>query len=139
MVGTKMLIFGSCYSYFSVVKSIMIAHGLFSALAVASQKGNVCVSFQFDEDQRVLLLDYVLKLQFPQIVLIVGSSGTGKTIMALECMRAKIGKLNLESEGTKAQKKIGSNYKVIAIIWIFTTHPINWKKSSTYDSSGSGK
>ena len=54
------VIFGSCYSYFSVVKSIMIAHGLFSALAVASQKGNVCGSFQFDEDQRVLLLDYVL-------------------------------------------------------------------------------
>ena len=66
----------------------------------------------------ILLDDWSQKLQFPQIVLIVGSSGTGKTIMALECMRAKIGKLNLQFEGTKAQKEIGSNYKVIAIIWI---------------------
>ena len=39
--------------------------------------------------------------------------------MALECMRARIGKLDLEFEGsTTERKERGSNYKVIAIIWI---------------------
>ena len=57
----NVVIFGSCYTYYSIVKSIMTAYGLFSALAVAAEKGQCTdgLSFEFDDQQRDLLSRFV--------------------------------------------------------------------------------
>ena len=66
------MIFGSCYTYYSIVKSIMTAYGLFSALAVAAEKGQCTdgLSFEFDDQQKNLLTRFVQVLSKMKFILI---------------------------------------------------------------------
>ena len=90
-----------CYSEINELNTILRSEGIFAELILREEYASVSEFdkgklIQLDPIQKKILVEYLEK--FPHMVLLIGHYGTGKTLLIIQMLGIRVGKLVLEGK-----------------------------------------
>ena len=101
-----MVIFASCFSYYSEIKDFLCSQGVLAALNLNRDKGEITQGriFALDHQQREILkkIRKCVEEDELQHVFLTGSGGTRKTLLLVEILQMYLAHFKLKGTKTKA-------------------------------------
>ena len=100
------VIFASCYSYYSEIKDFLCSQGVLATLNLNRDKGEITQGriFALDQQQREVLKKVRKSVEEDRLqhVFLTGSGGTGKTLLLVEILQMYLAHFKLKGVKTKA-------------------------------------